>query len=93
LATYFDIRGKAVINIKIDMDRFGMPELYGSYSLGRITIANDGTSDDPKRGHYNVTAYGQTGKQIRTGQVKNWPRQSRPVFKLVLAALKALRYA
>jgi hypothetical protein len=79
-----------VINISIDMHRFGNPE--DVYPLGRITIANDGTSTDPRRGNYNVTAYSKSGSKIREARVENWARLSRPVFELVGAALSGLGY-
>lgn len=79
-----------MINISIDMHRFGNPD--NVYPLGRITIANDGLTADPRRGSYHVVAYSRDGREIRKARVEDWARQSRPVFELVKASLSALGY-
>lgn len=78
-----------MINIPIDLWPLG--DDMKSRSLGRLTIANDGTGSR-ERGNYNVTIFGADGRSIRTGKVLDWPRLSRPVFELVIAALQAANY-
>lgn len=63
-----------------------------NYSLGRITIANDGTHTDGKKGNYDVVVYAKNGRKIRAGKVKDWPRLARSRMELLIAALVACGY-
>lgn len=67
--------------------------------LAKMAIANDGTSQSPTVGHYEVRVgrKGQTLKQLwnapqRRGQVKHWPRQSKHVWYLIVRALEEAGY-
>lgn len=69
-----------------------------SRELGRMYIANDDTTDgDPKLGNYTVGVCrkGETkapwdgGKMTRTGSVKDYPRLSYNVWRLIARALKS----
>lgn len=53
-------------------------------TLAEMRIANDGTSDNPRRGNYNVR------NSSRRGRVENFPRKSYVVWRLVLRALRSL---
>ena len=66
--------------------------------IGRMYVANDGTSTNHKRGNYDVKVArrGSTKyegwdklKPVRTGRVEDWPRQSYSVWRLVAKALKS----
>lgn len=66
--------------------------------IGRMYIANDGSSDNPKRGDYKVKvcrkgSFDYPGwddlKTTREGRVENYPRLSYNVWRLVTRALKA----
>lgn len=68
--------------------------------IGRMLIANDGTSRDPDRGDYNVKV-GRRGvtddrkiwmKPHRTGKVLNYPRLAYSVWVLVARALQSVKF-
>jgi hypothetical protein len=59
--------------------------------LGRMKIANTGSSGDPKRGNYRVNLMRKGNKTVqRTCRVDNYPRLSYPVWELVRRALNTL---
>lgn len=69
-----------------------------SRELGRMYIANDDTTNgDPNRGDYTVGVCrkGETrapwdgGKMTRTGEVKDYPRLSYNMWRLIIRALKS----
>jgi hypothetical protein len=69
------------------------------WNIGTIVIFNDGTTRSPNRGNYVCRVYGEgvdhrdkTKKPLREGRIEDWPRQSRPVFELVIACLHACGY-
>lgn len=61
--------------------------------LGRTVIFNEGDSATPKRGNYGVAVCrkGSTDwrKPLRTGSVKDYPRLSYNVWRLVVRALRS----
>lgn len=67
--------------------------------LGTLVITNDGTGTKSRR-NYDVKVYGKNApimglrkvKPIRTGKIKNWRSEARPVFELVLEALRTTGY-
>lgn len=60
--------------------------------LCRVEIANDGTRGVGARGDYVVKLYsrGENGRLIRTARVENWPRNAKPAWRLIQAAMEAL---
>lgn len=72
--------------------------------LNRVLIANDGTSDDSRRGSYYAKAIRKGAKAslreswfkgagvIREGRVADHPRLSAPVLNLVRKALESMGY-
>lgn len=84
-----------MIVIPLDMWRFGYET--DKYGIGTIVIYNDGTCRKPTRGNYVCRVYGAGNwkelKPLRSGEVKDWPRQARPVFELVIACLQSCGYA
>lgn len=73
-------------------------------TLGTMTIANDGTGTT-SRGNYDVKVIKKSRKHpvglsasvgssdvFRTAKVKNYARNSRPIWDLVALALKDLNY-
>lgn len=59
-------------------------------NLCRVEIANDGTGS-ASRGNYVVRLYARNdGRLIRTARVDNWPRNAKPAWRLIQAALAAL---
>jgi hypothetical protein len=59
-------------------------------NLCRVEIVNDGTGTR-SRGNYDVRLFARNnGRMIRTARVENWPRNSRPAWRLIQAALEAL---
>lgn len=61
-------------------------------SLGRVEIANDGTSVTSARGNYDVRLYsrGESPRIIRRARVENYPRDAQPAWRLIAAAFAAL---
>jgi hypothetical protein len=60
-------------------------------TLCRVEIFNDGTGTHT-RGNYGVRLYsrGDKPRLIREARVENWPREARPAWRLVQAAMEAL---
>ena len=57
-------------------------------TLGVMEICNEGTGT-AKRGNYSGVVYRKgTMKGLRNGKVKNYPRQSYNVWRLILKMLK-----
>lgn len=58
--------------------------------LGRMLISNDGTSRDPKRGHYDVRLMRRGSPTVvqRQARVEKYPRAAFSVWVLVARALK-----
>jgi hypothetical protein len=86
-----------VIVIPLQMWQFGYEDRQ--WNIGTIVIFNDGTGTQ-NRGNYVCRTYkeGEWEKKknlatpIREGKVSDWPRNSRPVFELVIAGLHACGY-
>jgi len=84
-----------VIVVKIELVSAIHPSR--SRELGRMYIANEGTSTDPNISDYTVGVCrkGETkapwdgGRMTRTGEVKAYPRLSYNVWRLVMRALKS----
>ena len=71
--------------VKVELHPFSNPS--DVQELGRIIIANTGTSDDPEIGHYVV--YGvKNGERYIRGAIKNHPRLKKSVWRLVAKAIK-----
>ena len=84
-----------MIVIKIELHSARTKEIT---LLGSMVIANDGTSKDHKRGNYLVGVANKKdaadlklamSRPLRTGVVKDFPRLSYNVWRLVLRALKS----
>lgn len=69
-----------------------------AYTLGRTYIWNEGTTDDPSKGNYGVAVMRKgceyshpinASARTRSGEVKNYPRLSYNVWRLIIRALKA----
>lgn len=60
--------------------------------LGRMHISNDGTSDDPKKGNYNIELMrkGTLNKVLKKTRIDNWAKESYSVWKLLQKALNQL---
>lgn len=71
--------------IRIDLDLiyggFGVPK-----NLGHIEIWNDGTGSKTK-GNYCYKAI-KNGRQKAAGQIKNFPRKQRDVFRLLQCVIE-----
>lgn len=60
--------------------------------LGRATISNDGTGDASLR-NYDAVAYRRgTFTPIRSGRVERHASRSKPVWTLVVRALRSMGY-
>lgn len=77
--------------IVIPIDLLPLGFTHNKRTLGKVVIINDGTGDR-KTGNYDITIVGASDRAIRRGRVEGWPRQSRPVFELLLAALESCNY-
>ena len=83
-----------MIVVKIEMWPGGYED--AKYPLGTLVIVNDGTSENPKRGNYDVwrLSAGQAIRSFRTrpsrGRVDNYPRASYSIFELVKRALESV---
>lgn len=61
--------------------------------LGHVTISNDGTSGDPRRGDYAAQVYGDGGRrQLEEAHVFGFPRLRLTGWDLLLRALLAARW-
>lgn len=78
-----------MITIPIYLDPHGNPDRR--QELGTIQIYNDATGTS-SLGNYGVRILGKHGRVIRTAEVKGYARLARPVFDLVLQALRAAGY-
>lgn len=59
-------------------------------NLCRLEIVNDGTGT-ASRGNYDVRLYARNdGRLIRSARVERWPRNARPAWRLLAAAMVAL---
>jgi hypothetical protein len=67
--------------------------------LGRMLITNDGTSDNPDRGNYDIKL-GRKGqdstlevyqKPFKIARIENYPRKSYPVWELIKRAVNLVR--
>jgi hypothetical protein len=59
-------------------------------NLCRVEIVNDGTGTQ-QRANYDVLLFARNnGRLIRTRRVENWPRKSRPAWRLLQVAMEAL---
>lgn len=76
-----------MIVIKIELWPLGFESR--AREIGRMTLTNDGTSEDPKRGNYTakVMRRGTIDKVQRTARVEDYPRQSYSIWELVRRAL------
>lgn len=81
-----------MIVVTIDLWRRGDPKQV--VRLGKVLIANDGTSADPRRGSYTARVFGRKDRPLpgRNVVVSNFARQSRTVFTLLKIVLDAARY-
>lgn len=58
-------------------------------NLCRVEIVNVGGT--LSRGDYEVRLFARNnGRLIRTARVENWPRNAKPAWRLIQAAMKAL---
>ena len=79
-----------MLRVRVELIRGGVgePEL-----LGEMVIVNDllrSLETEGVRGSYRVRCWGKRPRPVRSGQVENWPRRSKPVWALVRAALEAV---
>jgi hypothetical protein len=76
-------------------------DLLSAISSGRdrtlceVEIANTGEQGIGSRGTYEVRLYsasrtGKRGRLIRTARVEDWPREAKPAWRLIQAAMEAL---
>lgn len=72
--------------VKIELWPYGREDC--AHELGRLTIGNDGTGNSIE-GNYDVSV-SLAGGEFKTGRVERWPRQIRPVWDLVVVALRTL---
>jgi hypothetical protein len=63
----------------------------GTKNLGTLVIVNDGKGT-PKRSNYEIKVIGKNKRVLRRARIEKWPRESRPVFDLVVEALKEAGY-
>ena len=69
---------------------FGDYDLPSTY-LCRLHIVNDGTGSRT-RGNYNLTLFskGVSPRVIKRGRIEDWPRNSRPAWRLIAKAFETL---
>ncbi len=79
-----------MIVIKVELWKGGYES--NKEEIGRMTIANKCDSDNPKRGNYtvNLMRRGTEDSVLKTVEIKDYPRQSYTVWKLVKLALEKL---
>jgi hypothetical protein len=78
-----------VVVVKVELWPWGSEKL--KKEIGRMTITNDGTSDNPNIGNYIVRIFrkGSTETVQREAPVTDYRRKTEPVWKLVRLALEA----
>lgn len=77
-----------MIVVEATLDRFGLG--VDKETLCRVEIVNDATGTR-SRGNYNVRLFARNnGRLIREARVEGWPRNAKPAWRLVQAALEAL---
>lgn len=74
--------------IKITVDLVSARSADRNRRLGYIAIANRGDGSDSK-GNYTI-AVSKDGRNVREGEVLNFPRKSRSVFELLRRGLNDL---
>lgn len=85
--------------IVVKLEMWPQGDQAKAYSLGRIFLWNKvkTTVKNPKRGDYEYavmhksakdTVHPNLGKVVRTGVIKDYPRLSYTVWKLILLCLK-----
>ena len=76
-----------MIVVKVELWPLGFEE--NKREIGRMTITNDGSSENPKRGNYTarVMRRGTTDKVLRETRIEDYPRHSYTIWKLVRIAL------
>lgn len=69
---------------------FGNTKLPGTY-LCRVHIINDG-SGTRTRGNYEVKLFskGLNPRLLKETEIKDWPRQSKPAWRLIAKAFEIL---
>lgn len=77
-----------MIIVKVELWPWGQESK--AKEIGRMTIANDGTSNSSKRGNYNVKIMrrGTTNTVIKQKRVEDYPRLSYSIWELVRRALE-----
>lgn len=79
--------------IRVTVDLISARGAQHNKRLGVLEICNDGSLSDgsgaSKRGNYNGRLYRKGGGGVlRTGSVKNFPRRSYTVWRLILRMLR-----
>ena len=77
-----------MIVVSMKLDAFGLGRKFRH--LAAIKIINEGTGTS-SRGNYRVLVFGQNGRLMREGQVKNWPRNQKHPVDLLAECLKAIQ--
>ena len=79
-----------MIVIKIELWPAGF-ERYKK-EIGRMEIVNDGSSQDPKRGNYDVRLFRRgSNKILRDGKIEDHARKSATIWKLVRKAIDSVK--
>jgi len=78
-----------MVVVKVELWPWGSEDL--KKEIGRMTITNDGTSDNPNIGNYIVKIFrkGSLGTVQRESRVTGHRRKADPVWKLVRVALES----
>ena len=60
--------------------------------LGKMILANDGTSTTASKGHYDAVFFGGSGGAGKRGRVENYPRNAVAIWNLIRRACEAAGY-
>jgi hypothetical protein len=79
--------------IVVEMTLYSAIDSSRDANLCRLEVVNDGTGTGA-RGNYDVRLYARNnGRLVRSARVENWPRNARPAWRLLAAAMTALEVA
>lgn len=79
-----------MIVVDVELNPGGLRGRGAGENLCTVHVVNDGTGTR-SRGNYDVRLYARgNGRLVRTARVENWPRNAKPAWRLIAAAMKAL---
>ena len=79
------------VTVKLIKGGVGEPEVIASMTL--INDLEDSIETGGRRGSYRWRLFGKRGYFMKSGRIRNWPRNSKHVWALVARCLKEAGYS